>query len=118
MGSGARGESVAVWRRLAAAHAVDLVSEMADARLAQASREPGRECGRSAYRRDVLGFTFLPGKAAKIRIASQALRRVQVTLRRLTRRSRSQRMSDRIQCGDAGSPFFDAKSNTERPKRA
>ena len=50
-----------------------------------------------AFRRDVLGFTFLPGKTAKIRIAPQALRKVQVTLRRLTRRSRSQRMSDRIQ---------------------
>ena len=50
-----------------------------------------------AFRRDVLGFTFLPGKAAKIRIAPHAMRKVQVTLRRLTRRSRSERMSDRIQ---------------------
>ena len=50
-----------------------------------------------AFRRDILGFTFVPGRAAKIRIAPQALRKVQVTLRRLTRRSRSQRMSDRIQ---------------------
>lgn len=49
------------------------------------------------FRRDVLGFTFLPGKAAKIRIAPQALRKVRVTLRHLTRRSRSQRMSTRIQ---------------------
>jgi len=49
------------------------------------------------FRRDVLGFTFLPGKAAKIRIAPQALRKVKVTLRHLTRRSRSQRMNNRIQ---------------------
>jgi RNA-directed DNA polymerase len=50
-----------------------------------------------AFRREVLGFTFVPGKAAKIRIAPQALQKVRVTLRRLTRRSRSQRMSNRIQ---------------------
>ena len=50
-----------------------------------------------AFRRDVLGFTFLPGKVAKIRVAPQALRKVRVTLRHLTRRSRSQRMGNRIQ---------------------
>ncbi len=50
-----------------------------------------------AFRREVLGFTFLPGKAAKLRIAPQALRTVKVTLRHLTRRSRSQSMDSRIQ---------------------
>jgi RNA-directed DNA polymerase len=50
-----------------------------------------------AFRRDVLGFTFVSGKVAKIRIAPQARRQVRVTLRHLTRRSRSQRMSNRIQ---------------------
>ncbi len=50
-----------------------------------------------AYRREVLGFSLLPGTAAKIRIAPQALRTVRVTLRRLTRRSRSQSMVRRIQ---------------------
>jgi RNA-directed DNA polymerase len=50
-----------------------------------------------AFRRDVLGFTFLHGKAAKIRIAPQAMRKVRMTLRYLTRRSRSQQMSNRIQ---------------------
>ncbi len=50
-----------------------------------------------AFRRDILGFRFLPGKAAKIRMAPQALRKVRVTLRHLTRRSRSQSMITRIQ---------------------
>jgi len=50
-----------------------------------------------AFRRDILGFTFLPGHAAKLRIAPQALRKVRGTLRRFTRRSQSQRMSSRIQ---------------------
>ena len=50
-----------------------------------------------AHRREVLGFTFLPGPAAKIRIAPQALRKVRGTLRRLTRRSRSQGMMSRTQ---------------------
>ncbi len=49
-----------------------------------------------AHRREVLGFTFLPGTAAKIRIAPQALRKVKGTLRRLTRRSRSQSMVRRV----------------------
>ena len=50
-----------------------------------------------AFRRDILGFAFLSGKAAKIRIAPQAWQTVRGTLRHLTRRSRSQRMSSRIQ---------------------
>jgi RNA-directed DNA polymerase len=53
-----------------------------------------------AYRREVLGFTFLPGTAAKLRIAPQALRKVRVTLRRLTRRSRSQSIVRRVQAVD------------------
>lgn len=50
-----------------------------------------------AYRRQILGFTVLPGAAAKIRIAPEAVRKVKATLRRLTRRSRSQRLGIRIQ---------------------
>lgn len=50
-----------------------------------------------AIRRAILGFTFLPGHAAKIRIAPEALQKVKRTIRRLTRRSRSQRMSKRVQ---------------------
>lgn len=56
----------------------------------------GKSAVDRAFRREILGFTFGPGNAAKIRIAPQALRRVWVTLRHLTRRSRSRRMSGRI----------------------
>jgi hypothetical protein len=44
-----------------------------------------------------LGFAFLPGGAAKLKLDPQAVARVKATIRRLTRRSRSQNMSRRIQ---------------------
>lgn len=50
-----------------------------------------------AHRCEILGFTFLPGKAVRIRIASRALRNVKGTIRRLTRASRSQSLKRRIQ---------------------
>jgi group II intron reverse transcriptase/maturase len=57
----------------------------------------GKSAVDRATRRPILGFTFLPGRQAKIRIAPQALQKAKVTIRRLTRRSRSQGISTRIQ---------------------
>jgi RNA-directed DNA polymerase len=53
------------------------------------------------HRRVILGFTFLPGPAAKIRIAPQALEKAKATLRDLTRRTRSQSMTSRIEAVNA-----------------
>ena len=53
------------------------------------------------YRRVILGFTFLPGPAAKIRIAPEALQKAKATLRDLTRRTRSQSMTSRIEAVNA-----------------
>src|SRR5205807_3490831 len=50
-----------------------------------------------AHRCEILGFTFLPGKAVRIRIAPRALHNVKGTIRRLTRASRSQSLERRIQ---------------------
>ncbi len=50
-----------------------------------------------AHRCEILGFTFLPGKAVRIRIAPRALRKVKGTIRRLTHASRSQSLERRIQ---------------------
>ncbi len=50
-----------------------------------------------ASRRAILGFTFLPGGQAKIRVDPRALAKVKATVRKLTRRSRSQSMAKRIQ---------------------
>jgi group II intron reverse transcriptase/maturase len=57
----------------------------------------GKSAVDRATRRPILGFRFLPGRGVKIRIAPQALKQARATIRRLTRRSRSQRMSTRIQ---------------------
>jgi len=50
-----------------------------------------------AHRCEILGFTFLPGKAVRIRIAPQTLQKAKGTIRRLTRRSRSQSLFARLQ---------------------
>jgi group II intron reverse transcriptase/maturase len=50
-----------------------------------------------AHRSRILGFTFLPGGALKIRIAPEALSKVKGTIRRITRRSHSRNMATRIQ---------------------
>jgi group II intron reverse transcriptase/maturase len=57
----------------------------------------GKSAVAKAYRRAVLGFTFLPGRAAKIRIAPEALEKVKATVRQLTRRSRGPGIATRIQ---------------------
>jgi RNA-directed DNA polymerase len=48
------------------------------------------------WKRKFLGFSFLAGKEAKIRLAKQTLARVKAKLRELTGRSRSQSMEERI----------------------
>ena len=48
------------------------------------------------WRRKFLGFSFLPGKAARIRVAPKSLRRAKEKLRELTKRSRSQSMESRV----------------------
>lgn len=50
-----------------------------------------------ATRRALLGFTFFPGRQAKLRVDPQALTKVKAAIRRITRRSRSQSMAKRIQ---------------------
>lgn len=50
-----------------------------------------------AHRRAVLGFTFLPGRAVKIRIAPEALEKAKATIRRLTHRGRGPGISKRVQ---------------------
>jgi RNA-directed DNA polymerase len=49
------------------------------------------------WRRKFLGFSFLTGKEAKIRIAPKSLDRLKGKLRELTRRNRSQEMKERIE---------------------
>jgi len=49
------------------------------------------------WKRKFLGFSFLPGKAARIRVAPKSLKRAKEKLRELTKRSRSQSMEHRIQ---------------------
>ncbi len=49
------------------------------------------------WKRKFLGFSFLTGKAARIRVAPKSLKRVKEKLRELTKRSRSQSMEHRIQ---------------------
>ncbi len=48
------------------------------------------------WKRKFLGFSFLGGKEAKIRLAAKSVQRVKAKLRELTRRSRSQEMKERI----------------------
>jgi RNA-directed DNA polymerase len=48
------------------------------------------------YRRKFLGFSFLPGKEAKIRLAPQSLRRCKERVREITRRGRSEELGERI----------------------
>lgn len=57
----------------------------------------GKSAVAKAHRTTVLGFTFLPGRAVKIRIAPEALEKAKATIRRLTRRSRGPGISRRIQ---------------------
>ncbi len=57
----------------------------------------GKSAVAKAHRRSVLGFTFLPGQARKIRIAPEALAKAKATIRRLTRRSRGPGIGRRIQ---------------------
>jgi RNA-directed DNA polymerase len=48
------------------------------------------------WKRKFLGFSFLAGKEAKIRLAPKSLERVKGKLREMTRRTRSQEMKERI----------------------
>jgi group II intron reverse transcriptase/maturase len=48
------------------------------------------------WKRKFLGFSFLAGSEAKIRLAPKSLERVKGKLREMTRRSRSQEMKERI----------------------
>jgi group II intron reverse transcriptase/maturase len=48
------------------------------------------------WKRKFLGFSFLAGKEAKIRLAPKSVERVKGKLREMTRRSRSQGMKERI----------------------
>lgn len=57
----------------------------------------GKSAVAKAHRRSILGFRFLPGRARTIRVAPEALEKAKVTIRRLTRRNRSQRMAARVQ---------------------
>ncbi len=57
----------------------------------------GKSAVAKAYRRSVLGFAFLPGRAGKIRIAPEALEKAKAAVRRLTRRSRGPGITKRIQ---------------------
>ena len=53
------------------------------------------------WRRKFLGFSFLAGKEAKIRLAPKSLERVKGKLREMTRRTRSQEMKERIRAINA-----------------
>ncbi len=57
----------------------------------------GKSAMDRAIRRSVLGFSFLPGRTVKIRIAPRARQKAKATIRQLTRRSRSQRLRTRVQ---------------------
>lgn len=57
----------------------------------------GKSAVAKAHRTTVLGFTFLAGRAVKIRIAPEALQKAKATIRRLTRRSRGPGITNRIQ---------------------
>lgn len=48
------------------------------------------------WKRKFLGFTFLPGKEARIRLAPKTVKRVKDRIRELTSRSRSMTMTERI----------------------
>lgn len=49
-----------------------------------------------ATSRAILGFTFLPGRQAKLRVDPQALAKVKAAIRRVTRRNQSQSMAKSI----------------------
>lgn len=49
------------------------------------------------WKRKFLGFSVLPGKEAKLRLAPQSIRRMKDRVREITRRGRSQALGDRIQ---------------------
>lgn len=57
----------------------------------------GKSAVAKAHRRSVLGFRFLPDRAARIRIAPEALEKAKAAIRRLTRRSRGPGITRRIQ---------------------
>lgn len=57
----------------------------------------GKSAVAKAHRTPVLGFTFLAGRAVKIRIAPEALAKAKATIRRLTRRSRGPGAAKRVQ---------------------
>lgn len=48
------------------------------------------------WKRKFLGFSVLPGKEAKLRLAPQSIRRVKDRVREMTRRGRSQNLGERI----------------------
>jgi group II intron reverse transcriptase/maturase len=48
------------------------------------------------WKRKFLGFSVLPGKEAKIRLAPQSIRKVKDRMRAITRRGRSQNLEERI----------------------
>ena len=49
------------------------------------------------WKRKFLGFSFLPGKEIRIRLAPESVKRLKGKLREITRRNRSQEMGERIQ---------------------
>jgi group II intron reverse transcriptase/maturase len=53
------------------------------------------------WKRKFLGFSFLAGKEAKIRLAPRSMERVKGKLREMTRRTRSQEMKERIRAINA-----------------
>ena len=53
------------------------------------------------WKRKYLGFSFLAGKEARIRLAPESVQRVKTKLRELTRRNRSQEMKERIRAINA-----------------
>jgi hypothetical protein len=57
----------------------------------------GKSAVAKAYRCSVLGFTFLPGRGVKIRIAPEALEKAKATIRWLTRRNRGPGITRRVQ---------------------